>query len=688
MSTQPHPGARGGRAAKRANDREREQDRLEARGVIVPLQTASEKAWAESYNCPICRMRVHPTNWSKHMQNNHPENMTPIHEAEPGRLPLLSIRLDGGTQSREQIDFNLVADYADKMKEGKEFPAIDVWYDGESYWVSDGFHRIHAAKQAGLTDIKSTVHQGSLRDAILHSVGVNDTHGLRRTNADKHRAVNRLLDDSEWGAWSNSEIARRCVVSEFFVRSLRSKRSDGNQIRTYTTKHGTTATMHTGNIGKSSPPVQPFVEKAEISKDGHHNEMYAPKATTPIDRFWEIKNKFAPKTVLLASVYLNGPIMSGRIAIGDDVKRLMKLAGCRITDSGYAVWVPAEKAGYVASCLGHWHTYNYSDDGRALVKMYFPDLLGESDAKQAATPPIRYGKIEDDYQPDVPSVQVEQTPPVQSPPTDYTNPIEEQLGGRGAKVRARSGQEGILAFVQGRNAHVDTLNGRRVYDALYLRKVEETTLPSGTAYVMEDGNYKRDSKTTRPADAAKSQPFDYCLTPPYALDPLLPYLGWSLPSTIWEPAAGEGLLVEGLYDAGWTEEHVIGTDILTGHNFFEYQPDKWEVIVTNPPFSLKFEWLERCYALGKPFALLLPVEVLGTVTAQALMQKHGFEIMLLDSRVDFKMPNAGWEGAGAQFPVLWLCHDLLPEKVMFGSIKEAKKAFKAEIGMAADDDPE
>jgi len=185
-------------------------------------------------------------------------------------------------------------------------------------------------------------------------------------------------------------------------------------------------------------------------------------------------------------------------------------------------------------------------------------------------------------------------------------------------------------------------------------------------------DYKRDNKSNRAGDAYVPQGYDACQTPAYAIDPLLPFIGdnW----TIWEPACGDGLLVEALYDSGYSEEQVIGTDLLTGRNFFECEPAAWDFLLTNPPFSIKYEWLKRCYELGKPFALLVPVETLGSKTAQELMKQYGFEIMLLDSRVDFKMPNKGW-GGSAQFPVLWLCWHILPQAVMFGSIEKGKRIF-------------
>lgn len=86
--------------------------------------------------------------------------------------------------------------------------------------------------------------------------GANASHGLRRTNADKRRAVMALLNDAEWSAWSNVEIARRCNVSDMTVKRVRDELSppqSGSDSRTYTTKHGTTATMNTTNIGRQQP---------------------------------------------------------------------------------------------------------------------------------------------------------------------------------------------------------------------------------------------------------------------------------------------------------------------------------------------------------------------------------------------------------------------------------------------------
>lgn len=184
----------------------------------------------------------------------------------------------------------------------------------------------------------------------------------------------------------------------------------------------------------------------------------------------------------------------------------------------------------------------------------------------------------------------------------------------------------------------------------------------------------RKPKINRAGDAQTSMPFDRCQTPTYALDPLLPYLRreW----VIWEPAAGEGNIARALRELGYT---VVASDILTDHigdgveggrDLFAWQPARWDVIVTNPPYSVKFGVYERCYQLGKPFALLLPVETLGAGASQKLYRQHGHEQLLLNRRINFKMPNKGYEDgewrSTAWFPTFWSCWRMLPAPVVYG----------------------
>lgn len=137
------------------------------------------------------------------------------------KLNLNAIRIDGGTQSRVEIHTEVASEYADAIKGGAEFPPVVVFHDGADYWLADGFHRYHAHKQAGKASISAEVKTGTQRDAVLYSLGANCAHGLRRSNADKRKAVAAMLADAEWSQWSDRKIAEACGVSHPFVSAMR-----------------------------------------------------------------------------------------------------------------------------------------------------------------------------------------------------------------------------------------------------------------------------------------------------------------------------------------------------------------------------------------------------------------------------------------------------------------------------------
>jgi len=136
-------------------------------------------------------------------------------------IELEKIRIDGGTQSRVSINQELVTEYANEIMEGEIFPAITVFNDGASIWLAEGFHRYFAHLKAMVDSIEADVKKGTVRDAILFAVGSNATHGLRRTNADKTKAITMLLKDPEWSDWSDREIARQTQASNHLVAKIR-----------------------------------------------------------------------------------------------------------------------------------------------------------------------------------------------------------------------------------------------------------------------------------------------------------------------------------------------------------------------------------------------------------------------------------------------------------------------------------
>lgn len=173
------------------------------------------------------------------------------------KLDLSEIRTDGGTQPRSEIDMGVVAEYAEDMKRGENFPPVQVMYDGQDYWLYDGFHRLRAAEKLGHGGIEAEVHQGTKEDAQWASLAANKRHGLRRSQADKRRAIKRALKG--WGEKkSNNQIAQHIGCSDRTVGKYRRELESTSQITKSTEREGADGrTIDTSNIGGSSTKSNP-----------------------------------------------------------------------------------------------------------------------------------------------------------------------------------------------------------------------------------------------------------------------------------------------------------------------------------------------------------------------------------------------------------------------------------------------
>jgi len=182
-------------------------------------------------------------------------------------MKLDSLSLDGDTQPRMEVNSYVVDEYAEAMKAGAVFPPLEVFTDGAKYWIVDGIHRWHAARKAGLDKIKCNIHQGTLEEARWFSYGVNQAHGLRRTNDDKRKAVMAALRHPKGAKLSNVQIAEHCGVSEYLVRDCRKELEsifDIIEDKTRTvTRGGKTYEQNTANIGKASATPAEVEENEE-----------------------------------------------------------------------------------------------------------------------------------------------------------------------------------------------------------------------------------------------------------------------------------------------------------------------------------------------------------------------------------------------------------------------------------------
>lgn len=127
---------------------------------------------------------------------------------------------------------------------------------------------------------------------------------------------------------------------------------------------------------------------------------------------------------------------------------------------------------------------------------------------------------------------------------------------------------------------------------------------------------------------------DNFYTPDYAVYPLLNYLP-KPPLTVWECCDfGGSRITAVLSHNGY---NVISTDVVYGFDFLRDKASfNFDMIITNPPYSLKNKFLEKCYTYRKPFALLLPITTLEGVERNGLFRKYGISVIVLDRRINYK----------------------------------------------------
>jgi hypothetical protein len=159
------------------------------------------------------------------------------HMAEIRDLDIDQIKIDREIQPREVLDderIKLFQElYLDKDTESEPPPPLTVFHDAaDSFWLSDGYHRYHAAlaalSEGGPSMLPVEIHEGDRRDAFLYAVGVNGKHGKELTRQEKRNAVCRILRDSEWSKWSVRKIARHTGTSIGLVSNVRSELESQN----------------------------------------------------------------------------------------------------------------------------------------------------------------------------------------------------------------------------------------------------------------------------------------------------------------------------------------------------------------------------------------------------------------------------------------------------------------------------
>ena len=143
-----------------------------------------------------------------------------------------------------------------------------------------------------------------------------------------------------------------------------------------------------------------------------------------------------------------------------------------------------------------------------------------------------------------------------------------------------------------------------------------------------------------------------------------------LKSKVWRP----------FYCEGGLNEHLDRLHVDYYHedrNFYDYEPEDYDVIIDIPPYSTKKTVIERCLKLGKPFALLVPWDTL---------ERKYFRDLICADKLTVLMPNKRYNYVGGQnkkncpFKSVWVCYgfDIKSGIVFEESEVRSKTAKEAE----------
>ena len=156
---------------------------------------------------------------------------------------------------------------------------------------------------------------------------------------------------------------------------------------------------------------------------------------------------------------------------------------------------------------------------------------------------------------------------------------------------------------------------------------------------------------------------DEVYTPSYAVIPILKYLPNKIGLTIWCPFDyNDSEYVKILRKQGY---HVINSHIDYNQNFFFFEPEeKYDIIISNPPFSVKDDILKRLYELNKPYMMLLPIPTLQGQKRYKYIKDC--QALIFDKRINFfKNKQTKEILKGVSFGSFYLCRKILPKDLIF-----------------------
>lgn len=161
---------------------------------------------------------------------------------------------------------------------------------------------------------------------------------------------------------------------------------------------------------------------------------------------------------------------------------------------------------------------------------------------------------------------------------------------------------------------------------------------------------------------------DECFTPAYGVKPILKYIPPK--AIVWCPFDTE--------DSEFVKQirkqnKVVYTHISTGHNFLEDTPKfKWDVIVSNPPFTNKRKFLEKALSFEKPFALIMTNTWLNDSAPKQLFREKELQLLMFDKRMNFNNKE-GKPNNKITFSSSYYCWNFLPKQIIMESLHKNER---------------
>ena len=160
---------------------------------------------------------------------------------------------------------------------------------------------------------------------------------------------------------------------------------------------------------------------------------------------------------------------------------------------------------------------------------------------------------------------------------------------------------------------------------------------------------------------------DECYTPDYGVEPILKYIPEG--DIVWCPFDKE--------DSQFViqiskQNKVIRSHLESGQDFFDYEPDEWDMIVSNPPFTNKRKFFERALSFNKPFALIMTNTWLNDSAPKQLFKDKDLHLLMFDKRMKFVSPD-GRDNDKITFSSSYYCWNFLPKQIIMEELNVPKK---------------